>query len=348
MTDLKINSKPLKILIIKLTSLGDLIHTFPALTEAQQALPQAEFHWLVDESFAQIPGFHPAIQQVHTIPLRKKKWRAVLSKIFSLRRTHSYDLIIDAQGLFKSALLGSFLKAPKHGLNYASAREPLATFLYQHRYEISKNQHAIDRLRSLFSKILNYPINLENPIHYGLDASNSLISSKKKILFLHGTTWETKHWPKIYWVTLGQQLASMGFEILLPWGNELEKKHAENFQSQFKSTLLPKLSLLEFKTLLQKEVRAVVAQDTGLTHLAAALDIPTISLYGPTDSKKTGPKGKNQIILSAQFSCAPCLSRTCSYPGSSPYPKDIHPPCFGSIPPKMVYDSLLKILETPS
>ncbi len=349
---------PLKILIIKLTSLGDLIHTFPALTEAQKAFPDAHFDWLVDENFVQIPGMHPTIKNIISVPLRQKKWKAVFFQILKLRKTHRYDLIIDAQGLIKSAVLALFLKGEKHGLNKNSARESFASFFYNKTYDIPKNQHAIDRTRQLFSEVLKYPLNFSSPLDYGIvDSKLGRIQDsalhnhphpkkQKTILFLHGTTWETKHWPEIYWIQLGQKLSESGFEILIPWGNTLEKKRAEFFNTQFKSTVLPKLSLLEFKTLLQNSVTGIVAQDTGLTHLAAALNIPTVSLYGPTDPRKTGPKGQFQKILSAKFECAPCLSKICTYTAQSPYEPNIQPPCFGSIPPQMVYDSLLQILES--
>jgi ADP-heptose:LPS heptosyltransferase len=170
---------------------------------------------------------------------------------------------------------------------------------------------------------------------------------QKTILFLHGTTWATKHWPDKYWIKLGQDLNQADFKILLPWGSTQEKIRADYFAQNFKAEVLPKLSIGELAELMTHQITGIVALDSGLTHLAAFLNIPTVSLYGPTDPLKTGARGENQKILQANFSCAPCLSKTCSYQGINPDP-EIFPACFSSISPGLVYDVLLNLLaETP-
>ncbi len=347
----KINKK---ILIIKLSSLGDLFHTFPALSEAKEKNPDFEFDWLVDESFAEVPKINPAVSQVLTMPLRAwSKDKFNISKFLNLiksikkLRAQKYDLVIDAQGLIKSGLLTYLSRANlKKGLDKQSAREPWASFFYQESFYIEKNQHAIDRLKILFSKSLNQNLGVGANIVFAREyvAKTKNKTELKTILFLHGTTWKTKHWPDLYWIELGQKLTQAGFKILLPWGNQQEKSRAELFSKNFTAEILPKLSITELAELMREKISGIVALDSGLTHLAAALNIPTVSLYGPTDPVKTGPRGLNQVVLQADFPCAPCLSKTCKYQGVNPDPR-IFPACFSQISPEKVSSALLKLIK---
>ena len=351
----------MKILIIKLSSLGDLIHTFPAITEAMQKnrelnlYPSLQFDWLVDESFKDVPNFQPYIHQVFTVPLRKKNYLTALKKLINIKKLNQakpYDLIIDAQGLIKSAALLFLLKKIAHktiGLDFHSARESYASFFYQEKFSIPKNLHAIDRLRLLFSKALNYPITLETHIINSITNSitNPTIDSSPptwetnppiKVLFLHGTTWPTKQWPDVYWIQLGKILSQKNMQILLPWYGPEEHTRVLSFQKQIPNSLiLPSYSLKEFFNFLKTTPpNLIIAVDTGLTHLAAALNIPMISLFGPTSAEKTGPKGENQTILNADFPCAPCFSKTCLYLKKLGTKTKITPPCFESLNPEIV------------
>jgi heptosyltransferase-1 len=334
----------MRVLIIKTSSMGDIIHTFPALTDAGLAVPNVSFDWVVEESFAQIPAWHPLVNRVIPVALRRwrkdffskntwKEWNAFRQ---ALRET-TYDLIIDAQGLLKSAFMAFNAKGKKVGFNRVSARESLAALFYQETFSVEKKQHAITRLRNLFAQALHYPVPLTVP-EYGLDRSRvNSARSETDLVFLHGTTWPTKHWPESFWSELIKIAVDKGFNIQLPWGNDIEKERANRFAKiSSRVFVLPKLDLIEIAKVLAT-AKAVVAVDTGLLHLTAALGVPAVSLYGPTDPILSGALGAYQTSLKVTFPCAPCLRRTCIYQKVA---DEIHPPCFATLTPQIVWEAL--------
>lgn len=337
----------MKVLVVKMTSLGDIIHTLPALTDASAIIDNLQFDWVVEQPFAEIPAWHPRVARV--IPVAIRRWRQQPVQAFTsgewqyfyanLRATE-YDVVIDAQGLLKSALVTRLARGKRAGLDYQSASESLASLFYQHRYPVPSQQHAVTRIRQLFAAALNYPLPLTCP-DYGLDITGlPRPVYQHYIVFLHGTTWSTKHWPEEYWQRLAEKLAKAGYQILLPWGNEIERLRAERIVNGIAAGIvLPKLSLLEIAGILA-QAKAVVAVDTGLGHLAAALNVPTVNIYGPTNPILTGTVGAYQIHLSAEFSCAPCLQRQCSYQGAA----NVQPACFAQLLPDKVWLALKKIL----
>lgn len=340
----------MRVLVIKTSSMGDVIHTFPAITDAGRALPSITFDWVVEEGFAQIPAWHPLVKNVIPVALRRwrknlfsaktyQEWREFRKKIAA---TH-YDLIIDAQGLLKSAWLSRSAKGIRAGLDFHSAREPLASLFYQRTFSVDKKQHAITRVRQLFSQILGYPIP-ETVAEYGIDREKFIAQhdANPYLIFLHGTTWTTKHWPEEYWLALAKIANEKGLAVKLAWGSPAEKERAERIAANCaQAEALPKLSLHEVARVIAGAT-AVVAMDTGLGHLTAALDVPAVSLYGPTDPFLTGTLGRSQVHLSAQFACAPCFNKECTYRGFS----SLKPACFETLPPLLVWDALEKLLST--
>jgi heptosyltransferase-1 len=372
-----------KVLILKMSSMGDLIHTLPAVSDIYLKFPEVSFDWVVEEAFAEIPAWHPAVRKIIPIALRrwKKNWfKAMFSgeflKFIKALRSEKYDFVIDAQGLLKSAFIAKLAKASNiFGPDKKSAREAGASFFYSQKISVPKpkDQHAITRTRLLFSKAfgLSGEASALGPVEYGLkiplsNFQEELEESKKSkfIIFLHGTTWESKHWPEEYWVTLGKKLVAKGFDIYLPWGSLSEKARAERIaeeisQSRFlakkgesdqdqdlacveesleygKALVLERLKLTELARLFL-EAAYIIGVDTGLSHLGAALDCRAINLFGPTDSLLTGPLGKNQISLQANFQCSPCFLKLCNYP--KPH-SPVSPPCFGSLSPEKVFEVL--------
>lgn len=341
----------MKVLIIKTSSLGDVIHTLPALTDAGQAINTIHFDWVVEQSFAEVPRWHPLVNKVIPVSLRrwrKQPWQALRSgewqTFYRQLKSEKYDFIIDAQSLIKSAFLTYLAKGKRCGLNWQSAWEPLASLAYQHKYAVEPEQHAVVRVRQLFSQALNYP--LPNTIaDYGIDrkqliqTANVTDVTDNYLVFLHGTTWPTKHWPENYWQQLAKQVVAAGFNIKIPWGNAVEHERAQRIaQNLPQIQVLPKLNLAGVASVLAG-AKACVAVDTGLGHLAAALKVPTLSLYGPTNPLLTGTMGAFQHHLTAKFPCAPCLKKTCDYKG----PHDVEPPCFSMLSPNVVWNDLLKI-----
>ncbi|MFJ7812754.1 lipopolysaccharide heptosyltransferase I [Pseudomonas asiatica] len=346
----------MRVLIIKTSSLGDVIHTLPALTDAAHAIPGIRFDWVVEEGFAEIPSWHPAVDQVIPVAIRrwrKNLWQTIKSgewKAFKQRvRERKYDLVIDAQGLVKSAWLTRYVKAPVAGLDRYSAREGWASRFYDRRLSVATGQHAVERVRQLFAMALAYDLP-EGIGNYGLDLERlQLPPAAPYVVFLHGTTWATKHWPEAYWRELAERMGRRKLEVRLPWGNPVEKARAERIaQGLNNCQVLPKLNLAGVARVLAA-AKACVAVDTGLGHLAAALDVPTISLFGPTNPGLTGAYGRTQIHQASDWPCAPCLQKKCTYKPSADDQRRFDlkrewPLCFTRLNPEHVASRLSALL----
>lgn len=346
----------MRVLIIKTSSLGDVIHTLPAVTDAAHAIPGIRFDWVVEEGFAEIPSWHPAVDRVLPVAIRrwrKNLWQTFKSgewKAFKQRlRERQYDLVIDAQGLVKSAWLTRLVKAPVAGLDRYSAREGLASRFYDRRLSVAVGQHAVERVRQLFALALAYDLP-EGLGQYGLDRTRlDLPPTTPYVVFLHGTTWATKHWPEAYWRELAERLGRRRMKVVLPWGNADEQARAQRIaQGLEHCQVLPKLNLAGVARILAA-AKACVAVDTGLGHLAAALDVPTLSLFGPTNPGLTGAYGRAQIHQASDFPCAPCLQKKCTY---KPSAEDLRrfdlkrewPLCFTRLNPEHVASRLSALL----
>lgn len=333
----------MKLLLIKMSSLGDVFHTFPALTEAHRHIPDLEITWVVEEGFAAMASWHPAVKKV--VPIAWRRWRkklldkenrAELKAFLQELKIESPDLILDAQGLIKSGVVTFLAKgADKAGYDKYSAREPLATCAYDHKYPVAKGTHAIWRVRQLFAQALKYPVCEETTFSYGLDKSRwqRPVVEGDYLVFLHGTTWITKLWPEVHWQTLAKHAVEKGYKVLIPWGNEEEKSRAERIADGIDGAeVLPKMGLSELTAYLCF-AKGVVGVDTGLSHVVAGLEVPSVAIYGATDATLTGVLGPKVDVLSAKYDCAPCLSKTCKF-------NDSHPPCYDSVGPETVWASL--------
>ena len=336
----------MRLLIVKTSSLGDVIHTLPAITDAQQHYPDLEVDWVVEEAFAEIPTWHPAVKQV--IPIALRRWRKQIWQTLSTGIWHNfiqklqqqkYDKIIDAQGLLKSAFITYKAQGNSCGFDFKSARESLAALVYQQSYNIPKNQHAVTRLRQLFAAALNYTPPKDQP-NYGIVSHFQPISPKSKIIFLHGTTWQTKHWPYEYWEILARKMIEHGFEIAIPWGNAQEYKRAQKLAAINSNIhIIPKSNLHTIAKELT-QAKAVIGVDTGLAHLAAALNIPSITLYGATAPSLTGTYGVAQTHLQVDFACAPCFNKKCTYRGAT----SVLPSCYQTLSPEKVIENINKVI----
>lgn len=301
----------MRVLIVKTSSMGDVLHTLPALTDAMRAIPDIRFDWVVEEGFAQIPSWHEAVDRV--IPVAIRRWRKAWfsAPIKAERKAFrdaiqavKYDAIIDAQGLVKSAALVTRLAhGIKHGMDWSSAREPLASLFYNRRHHIAKQQHAVERTRELFAKSLGYT-KPETQGDYAIAQHfvGALTPAEAPYcVFLHATTRDDKHWPEENWRELIGLLGERGLRIKLPWGAPHEEARAKRLAEGFDYVeVLPRLSLEKVAHVLAG-AEFVVSVDTGLSHLTAALDRPNITLYGPTDPGLIGGYGKNQVACNADL-----------------------------------------------
>lgn len=354
-TPMSQSTPPLKVLLIKTSSMGDVIHTLPALTDAYQTIPTLEVDWVIEPTFADIASWHPAVKNI--IPFNLRKWRHHLFaketwlsffQFWRQLRKKKYDLIIDAQGLVKSLCIALCAHGPTHGYGKNAIRDPLCSYFYRHRYGLihSEQENAIQKNRVFFSKILGYPKpTIEH--NFSIDTTKlkvlDFLLEKNYLVFLHGTTWDTKLYPEEYWQALVTHCDKHAITVYLPWGNDTEKNRAETLaKNSVFAKVLPKLSISTMATVLNNAM-AIVSVDTGFGHLCAALEKPTIALYGPTDAKRLAIAGNNQLLLQADFPCSPCNSRDCLY--AKTHTVTIMPPCFSTIGPDRVWLALLKIIE---
>jgi heptosyltransferase-1 len=296
----------MKVLIVKLSSMGDVICALPALTDAKKAMTEISCDWVVEEHFAEIPNWHSAVDTI--IPIALRRWRqqifhfstaCEMQNFWKKLTARKYDYIIDAQGLIKSAVVTKIARGISCGFNLSSAREPLAAYLYQKKFGIPKSWHAIERMRRLFALVLGYTTPTSPP-HYGIikeKLSQNTTSPEKYLFFAHGASRENKCWQLHKWIELTRLVKSSNIKVKLPWGNSQELSHAQHIAAVNNNVeVLPKLTISEIASILIKAQGAVTV-DTGFSHLATALDVPTISLYGPTDPKLGGTYGKNQHHL---------------------------------------------------
>jgi heptosyltransferase-1 len=245
--------------------------------------------------------------------------------ISELKQTR-YDLVLDAQGLLKSAIWGRFVNAPIAGLNADSAREPLANWLYHRSYTVAWGQHAIDRLRLLFAQALDYPCPDLSQVDYALSLTHPMPQTGQAPywFFAHATTWESKHWPEAYWHQLVGYAGKQGRQVWLSWHNEEEEARVQRLaRLRLNVRVLPPSNLATLAGVLAG-AEFVVGVDTGLTHLAAALHRPVIALYGATEAGLTGVIGPAARVLQSEYVCSPCLREQCIELSST----QETPPCY--------------------
>ncbi|MCY4213374.1 MAG: lipopolysaccharide heptosyltransferase I [Gammaproteobacteria bacterium] len=345
----------MKALLVKTSSLGDVTHALPAVTAAGRH--GVRFDWVVEEAYQAIPERHPGVERV--IPIAWRRWRR--NPVYSRReaaafsadlRTREYDLVLDAQGLMKSALVAALARGGERvGFARGDVREAVAAWFYQRGVAVPRRQHAIDRQRQLFAGAFGYAQDAAEPIEFGLSRRESAGSAghfacRSTCLFLHGGSWPSKQWPQALWVELARQAQADGFEVLLPWGNPAERCRAQHIAAQGGGRTLPAMGIDEWIDLLQ-EVRLAVGVDSGLAHLAAACGAPTLALYGSTTPNLTGARGPRAATLASTFPCAPCLSRACRYrgPGRVRHDEPVSPPCYAELTPGRVWARAMALLD---
>ena len=292
------------LLLVKTSSLGDVVHALPALSDLARSGRAWTVHWMVEEAFACIPLLHPLTQRV--VPVATRRWRrdpaskstrADLCQVRQTVREFAPDLVLDLQGLLKSALLARLSGGALHGYDWQSAREPLATLLYGHRHRVSWEQHAVARNRALTAAALGSDDRLpcEYSVHYP-ERSASAPEADAFALLLHASSRDDKRWPDADWRTLGRALARGGVRCLLPAGSRAEADRAQAIAGDIPGARAlapgPLADLLPYFA----QARLAVGVDTGLTHLAAAFGLPTVALFTATDPAATGVFGSRRAV----------------------------------------------------
>lgn len=290
----------MRLLLVKTSSLGDVIHNLPVASDIRRRLPDAEIDWVVEENFAEIPRLHPAVHRV--LPVAVRRWRkALLSPAVwqeiqgycRLASTESYDAVLDTQGLLKSALLAKQARGEKLGHATDSAREPLAARFYDRSFSIPKNLHAVERNRRLAAAALGYSLDAL-PLDYGIaapDLQAEWLPQGEYAVLLTATSRADKEWLEEDWRALGTALIATGLRCVLPGGSENERLRAARIaQALGRAVDAPAMNLTDLAGLMAG-ARIVIGVDTGLVHLAAALGRPTVAIYCASDPALTGVLG---------------------------------------------------------
>lgn len=287
------------ILLIKTSSLGDVVHNLPVVTDIRARFPQARIDWVVEEAYRDIVGMHPGVQRA--IPVALRRWRGNVLRLAHWRELGQfrralagtrYDCVIDTQGLVKSALLARAASGTRHGYAAASAREPLAAKFYDAVHAVPRELHAVLRNRRLAALALGYE--LPAALDYGIAVPPGAgpVEARPYCVLLHATSRADKLWPEQSWQQLGGELARRGYAAMLPWGDAAERGRSERIARALPGAVVPPaLGMLAIAGLLAR-AHAVVGVDTGLTHLAAALGRPVVALYCATHAGLTGVQAK--------------------------------------------------------
>jgi heptosyltransferase-1 len=269
-----------------------VVHNCPAVSDAARKIPGADLDWVVEQPFAAIAAMHCAVRRV--IPVRLREWRrqwwrgSVWQELGAFRedlRASSYDVIIDTQSLVKSALIASWAHGERHGMDRASAREPMAARFYQKKHAVPRELHAVERNRRLAATALGYELDL--PLDYGLSAIDGEPSTPYDVL-LTMTSRADKLWPDENWIALGKTL---GGRIVLPWGSEAERARAGRIAAALPHAEVPPRMTVPQLARLFGRAQRVMGVDTGLTHLAAALGARTVGIYCGSDPSLVGIYG---------------------------------------------------------
>lgn len=294
-----------KVLLIKTSSMGDVIHNLPVVGDIGEAFPGCAVDWVVEDAFAAIPALHPSVRRVIPVGLRRwrKDWvaettRREIRDAKELFQEEHYDLVVDTQGLLKSALLGRWARGPICGCNWDTAREKLASLFYDRRVRLDRSRHAVERNRMVAALCLGYEVT--TPARYGIRPPRrelAWLPAGRYAVLLHATSRADKLWPEDNWVALGERLLAAGLGLALPWGSRPERERAERLTARLPGAVVPPRLNLDDAAALLGAAAAVVGVDTGLSHLAAALQVPVVGIYCATDPASTGVHGPTAVNL---------------------------------------------------
>jgi heptosyltransferase-1 len=303
----------LNILLVRVSSLGDVVHNMPIVADLLRHVPDARIDWVVEEGYTALVRLNPGVRNV--IPFALRRWRksltsavtrAEMSTFRRRLREVEYDFVIDTQGLLKTAIVMRLaLLAPagrRIGLANAtegSGYEAISRIFHTSSVPVGVRTHAVERGRVVAAAALGYA--LDRPADFNLSAPPATprphwLPAQPFAVFFHATARAAKQWQVTHWVTIAADLAARGMPVLLPWGSPAEKIAAEQLAAQMPNArVLPKLSMMD-AVLLAHEAALAIGVDTGLTHIAAAFNRPTIELYIDSPRWKTEGNWSDNII----------------------------------------------------
>ncbi len=297
------------VLIIKTSSLGDVVHQMPAIADAASRFPGLRISWVVEEAFAPLAKLHPAVADV--IPVATRRWRSQLASAATWRevlgfkarlRRPNFDKVIDSQGLLRSALIARMALGERHGYDSASVRERLAARFYDVHHAVRRDLHAVARNRLLTGLAMGYAPDAD--VDYGLLRPRDATRSPYAVL-LHGTSRPAKEWRDEQWISLGRALRRLRLGVVLPWGSETERQLCVRLSQAIEgSEILPRQPL-DLTAKVIADAALVVGVDTGLMHLAAAYRVPLVAVFVSTDPALTGPLGSGAMTVLGGRGVAP-------------------------------------------
>ncbi|HEX7386399.1 MAG TPA: lipopolysaccharide heptosyltransferase I [Castellaniella sp.] len=306
-----------RILIVRTSSLGDLVHMLPAMSDIAAHVPDACIDWIAEESFAEIPSWHPAVHEVIRVAHRRwrKHWwsaqtrreRAALRELLGARR---YDVVLDMQALMKSVWLVRQTHGVRHGLDWQSAREPLASLFYDVKHRIEFWQPAIIRQRALAAATFGYEV--QGAPDFGLQAFTDHVTVEPAALVMPSASRDDKLWPAEDWQRVFDDLQGRGLALRLLAGNEAERARArELIQGRDQAQVLPRMGLREVAGELARAC-IMVGLDSGLTHLSAGLGRPTIGIYRASTPVRTPLQGSAYTASLGERGQAPDAQSVCA------------------------------------
>jgi len=345
---------PRSILIIKLSSIGDVVHTIPALEVLKKTYPHSRIDWLVEEEAAAIIEGHKDLRRIF-ISKRKAWFRRLvggkelrniareIKDFIAQVRGEEYDLVIDFQGLFKSGLLAWLTKGRrKVGMN--GARESSWIFLSERPFQVSYEQHAIDRYLQLCEHLGCNSVGWKGSIPYGDSEKKSVTRlleenrlKEKRIIAINSMArWETKLWKSSYFAALADKIQEeLGCSVVFT-GSKGDGRYLSKICDLMRTRGINLAGQTSLKDLayLYEICSAIVTVDTGPMHIAAAMGCPVVALFGPTDPLRTGPYGEAHTVIRADLECSPCFRKRCN-----------DPRCMGNISVDEVFGAVTKILR---
>ena len=287
----------MRVLVVKTSSMGDVVHTLPAVTDLLRHHPDAEVDWVLESAFAAIPALHPGVRRV--IPIAWRKWRRALGRRSTWQamaqarralREQRYDAVIDLQGMVKSVLWGVQANGPLMGFDRRSVRERLAAWCYTRVAEVPKAMHAVQRSRLLMARLLDDPPP-EGPPDFGLRAPPpSWPAPPRAVVLIPNASRPEKFWPQACWIAVGQRLLAQGLCPVVLWGSPAEQAMASHIAQGCGGVVPPFLKVGEMAAVLAG-AELIVGLDTGFTHLGAAFGRPVVGIYCDHEPGLTGLTG---------------------------------------------------------
>jgi len=292
--------RPGRVLIVKLSSLGDVVHTMPAVQDLREAFPEARIDWVVERGFAPLVARCEGVARVIPCDLRKwrksplaratrQEWRAFRSDLHA----EPYDAVIDLQGLTKSALIAHMARLAPQGRRYAMANrtegssyEAPTRWVADVAVPVDPASHAVHRGRALCAQVFGYP--LLGPPRFGLGRAGAVRGNT--VVLIHGTSRKDKCWPEDHWIALGRRLLAQGHGLGLPHGSDAERASSQRIARALgpQAEVWPRLSL-DALTERMARCAGAIGVDSGLSHIAVALDLPHVQVYNFDTAWRTGP-----------------------------------------------------------